>query len=195
MDQPTASIKQILGDLTLGQLWAVILVVSSIVSGAFGLGVKFGPILVSANSQKAVASEAIENDSNAPSVVAFLKSQPGLSYQWGGYSADLTQLNYLVQQFLTNVKKTHTTYPAAQSFYRDMDLATGMVIRRAKDSFASPGEVATAKADYNWDVYCIPSLFRIHLADLKEAHAAGLSGEQIARFQQVFEEWRNNAPK
>jgi hypothetical protein len=201
MCQSKTTVREIFGGLTLGQLWSVIGIVFAVISGTFTLGAKYGPLLTIPGYQKAVLTETIKDDPAAQGVVAFLnvekdpdaEAQVEKDYQRIGYSADLTQLRNLIHQFLVNASKT--PYPDAQNFYTDMDLATGLVIRRAKNTFASPGDKIEAKADYNWNVYGIPSLFRIFLAELKKAHATGLSGEQVDSFQREFDQWRSSAPQ
>ncbi len=123
-------------------------------------------------------------------VEAFLKSDTPANYELKGFTEDLNRLNSLVQQFLLYLSQHHTTYTDAQAFYIDMGDAADLVTRRALSTFKSPGEQDLPKLAYNWKVYCGPSKFRIYLNDLSNAHMAGLSGEQIAAFQDKFNNWR-----
>jgi hypothetical protein len=124
-------------------------------------------------------------------VVTFLNSEPKKNYELDGYTADITELNVLAQQFLLYMQQhPTTTYSDAQSFYGDMDDAASMVTRRALRTFNSPGDQIRQKLDYNWKVYCSPSLFRIHIDELRNEHMGGLSGQQITTFQDKFNRWR-----
>jgi hypothetical protein len=193
-------VKDFLGDLTPGELWALIGVVFTVLSGTFGLGVKIGPLLGGGSSSETVLTETSKAQS-AAGVIEFVnvtadpekEEQLEKDYQRIGYSADLTQLNNLVHGFLVTASKT--SFSDAQSFYADIDFATGIVIRRAKNTFASPGDKIEDQANYNWNVYAVPSLFRIYIAELRKAHSTGLSGEQISYFGRKFDEWRSNAPR
>jgi hypothetical protein len=136
-----------------------------------------------ANKPKASYTESVE---------AFLnpKSEPPPDYELKGFAQDLTQLNSLVQQFLRYLSEHHTTYPDAQDFYVDMGDAADLVTRRALSTFNSPGDQALPNLAYNWKVYCGPSKFRLYIHDLSDAHMAGISGQQIAAFQNKFNFWR-----
>jgi hypothetical protein len=126
-------------------------------------------------------------------VVTFLNSDIPQNYELEGYKSDVNQLNVLVQQFLLQLREhPTTTYSNAQAFYADMDGAADMVTRRALSKFNSPGDQSARKLAYNWQVYCGPSLFRVHIDQLRAEHMGGLTGQQIAVFQDKFQRWRTD---
>ena len=61
MTEPQLTVKNILGSLTPGQLWGAVVIVFSVFSAVFGLGVRFGPVLPFKGTQEAgVAAQTIK---------------------------------------------------------------------------------------------------------------------------------------
>ena len=169
--------------------------VSGLVIVAFGAGISAHDVLVKWQTPGKPPAETTTGpkDAYASDVENFLRSETPPKYELDGFTADVDQLNSLMQTFLRTVK-AHAgpvPYTDVKDFYVDMDEAADTVTRRALETFGSPGNDPQRQLAYNWKVYCAPSKFRVYVNDLKAAHMAGLSGQQIAAFQDKFKSWRS----
>jgi hypothetical protein len=193
--EPQLTVKNILGGLTPGQLWGALVIVFSVLSAVFGLGVRLGPVL-KGTQQASVGAQTTKSPAYVQDAEEFIDtaSLKDRRYQYDGYIADLNKLDRFAQDFLSSMKNNPVHYSDAQIFYRDMDRAAGVVTWKAFNNFVSPGEVLQEKLNYNWNVYAIPSKFRICLQTVEEKHKSNhdtlLSTQQIEQFQGDFDNWR-----
>lgn len=128
-------------------------------------------------------------------VLNFEKSQIVSPYVWDGYKHDVSELNNLAQGFLQYlVLHPDTTYSQARSFYEEIDRATSIVGIRAEKNIRLKEDEGGDAQNYNWHVYAVPSLFRVHIEDLRNEHQNGQGGmipsSGLQADKDTFEKWR-----